>query len=218
MGPDHWVRFKPFRQGGKRRVCLDASRSVAGIAGQWRWLGLLLALGMSAPVLAADLLTSEVAHRDGRFTVHAEVLVAVATPRVRALLGQYHHLPKLNDGIRTVTLLDPDARGRTRMAVDSQLCVLLFCLDYHWVQRVETLPSGDILSTMEPDLSDFREGTVRYSLRSAGGATRLTTRAVLVPDFWFPPGVGSWLIKRKLREEVLETARGIERLAAESPP
>jgi len=181
-------------------------------------LAALLALAPGWPAVAAELLESEVSHRDGRFTVYAEVLVRVPESRVRRLLGEYRQLPRLNDGIHRVTLLSPDARGNVRMAVDSELCVLLFCLDYHWVQRVETLPSGDILTTMEPDLSDFREGVVRYRLRPEAGATRLGTRASLVPDFWFPPGIGPWLIKRKLREEVLETALGIERLAAEPGP
>lgn len=66
---------------------------------------------------------------------------------------------------------------------------------------------------MDPSLSDFQEGWVHYRLRAENQHTRLLMDAELVPDFWFPPIVGALLIKRKLQNEALETAFGIERLA-----
>ena len=33
------------------------------------------------------------------------------------------------------------------------------------------------------------------------------------PDFWVPPLIGPWVIKRTMREQAITTSEGIERLA-----
>ena len=38
--------------------------------------------------------------------------------------------------------------------------------------------------------------------------------ADIIPEFWFPPVIGPLLIMNKLRNEALETAKGVERVAA----
>ena len=84
------------------------------------------------------------------------------------------------------------------------------------VQEAETLASGDIMTVIDPSMSDFREGRVRYRLLPEDeDSTRLVTDALVVPDFWFPPLIGPALIKRKLRDEALDTALGVERIAAQ---
>ena len=62
-------------------------------------------------------------------------------------------------------------------------------------------------------MSDFREGWVRYRLLAEGEHTQLITDAMLVPNFWFPPLVGTMLIKGKLSSEALEAATGTETVA-----
>jgi hypothetical protein len=37
------------------------------------------------------------------------------------------------------------------------------------------------------------------------------------PDFWIPPLIGPWLIKRKLLSETLETVDNLEQLAKNPP-
>ena len=151
----------------------------------------------------------------GRFTLHTEILIQVPATRVRAILTDYNNLPRVNGGIKTVQILARDA-DRVRMGVSAGVCILFFCLDYAWVQDATSLPSGDIVTVIDPAVSDFQEGRVRYQMLPAErGYSRLIMDAELVPDFWFPPLIGPWLIKSKLRNEALETAVGVERLANE---
>ena len=44
--------------------------------------------------------------------------------------------------------------------------------------------------------------------------SRLIFFAALTPDFWVPPLIGPYIIKKKMREEAVETVLGLERLAS----
>jgi hypothetical protein len=131
---------------------------------------------------------------------------------VRAILTDYEGLPRVNPGIKKVELLDSAGTG-ARMRVTSGVCMLLICLDYTWVQNVTTSPAGDVVAVVDGTEGDFREGRARWRFRADAARTRLVFDGYVVPSFWFPPLLGPWLIKRKLLEEALETAVGVERLA-----
>jgi hypothetical protein len=182
------------------------------------WLTVMLLLGLTPPAEGGQIISAVVEHEDGRFIVQADLLVNVPEPRTRAILTRYQDLPKINSGIKNVQILDSDAGGRIRMRVEASGCILFICLTYRWVQDARVLPSGDIMTVFDPAQSDFRSGHVTYRLLPAAEHTRLVMHAEIVPDFWFPPLIGPWLIKRKLRKEALETATGIERVAATPDP
>ena len=69
------------------------------------------------------------------------------------------------------------------------------------VQDVKQHAGGMIEAVTVPALSDFRRGIYRWQLRGENAATRMRFTAVLEPDFWVPPLIGPWMIKRKLLEE-----------------
>lgn len=174
---------------------------------------LLVAFTWPISVNAGEVVNSDVQHDNGRFTVHSSVLVYRSTDDVRRILTDFKNLSHINTSIKNVDMLAPSRNGILRMRVKSEVCALFICLNYKWVQEVTILPSGDIVTRFDPAMSDFREGWVRYRLLADGEHTRLITDAVLVPDFWFPPIIGTMLIKGKLSSEALEAATGIEAVA-----
>lgn len=190
-----------------RRFGIRASRVLAG---------LLLAV-LTWPVPGAETLEAAVEHNAGRFSLYAVSLIDLPEPRVRATLTHYENLPRVNGGIQAVEVLRRDPDGGVRMGVRSRVCILFICQHYRWEQEVRTQSDGTILAVIDPRASDFRDGWARWRLTPVGQRTRLVFDAELVPDFWFPPLIGPWLIKRKLYGEVLETAQGVERLAAGNP-
>ena len=173
-----------------------------------------LAVVMAARVNAAEVTQSEVTHDNGRFVVHSSILIRLPASRVREILTNHENLPRINPSIKHASLLTPSHNGDTRMRLESRVCSLFVCVNYQWVQTVTTDSSGDILTYFDPSMSDFREGWVRYRITADGKNTRLTTQAVLVPDFWFPPVIGSVFIKKKLSAEAFNTASGIESITA----
>ena len=167
------------------------------------------------PIFAGEVLNASVEYDTGRFTIYSDIRIQVPADRVRAILTHYENLPRVNGGIKSVKVLHRRADGSARMRVAAGICILFICREYHWVQEVTTLPSGDILTVIDPAESTFREGQVRYQILPDGDNTRLVTDADLVPNIWFPPVIGPWLIKHKLQSETLETAEGVERIAAQ---
>lgn len=145
---------------------------------------------------------------------HSEVLVQLPPSRVRIILTDFENLAQINESLKRVHILGHGDNDGVRMRAITRICILFICRNFTWIQEVRTLPSGDIVAVIEE--GDFREGRVRWRLLSENGHTRLLFNADLVPDFWFPPIIGPWLIKRKLQDEALETAQGIERVAARS--
>jgi hypothetical protein len=178
-------------------------------------LGVLIAITTGGGEIAS----LSVEHHGGRFDIYSEVIIDLAADEVRAILTRYEGLADVTGGIDKVEILErrsSQGGAQVRMRIVSEVCLVLVCLDYVWVQHVETLPTGEIVAVVEPALSDFQEGRAVWRFMSEHRQrTRLVFDAYLVPDFWFPPVIGPWLIKRQLRNAVLETVRGVERVAAE---
>lgn len=185
----------------------------------WRGLGLALLLGGPLPETAggAEVLNTSAVREENRFILHAETFVRVSVPEVRRVFTDYRNLPRLNPDIKRVEVLERRDDGAVRLGVASDFCILAVCLNFAWVQEVRVRPDGDIGITLLPDEGDFREGHGRWRLRPDGEGTRLIFDIDLTPNFWIPPLFGSWLMQRKLAEEALETASGLERIAGPRP-
>ena len=85
------------------------------------------------------------------------------------------------------------------------------------MQDVIESPDGSVTALVVPELSDFRYGYARLNLWQEVDGTRILIRSEVEPDFWIPPLIGPWLIKRKLLSETLETVDNLE-LLAKNPP
>jgi len=182
----------------------------------------LLALGFTITSIASEQPTvrARVSVDDGIYRLHSEVLIARTPAQVRRVLSDYARLPHINPGISTVKLLDTAANGEQRMAVEAAACVMMFCRQYRWVQRVQELADGSIQAVIEKSSTDsspgdFRRGQTLYRFLPHEHCTRLVFEAELEPVFWIPAFVGPWLMERKLVTEALETARSVERFTAE---
>src|SRR3546814_6184254 len=53
-----------------------------------------------------------------------------------------------------------------------------------------------------PALSNLRYGKAHWQLERCDAQTCLNFSAELEPDFWVPPLLGPWLIKRTMRREI----------------
>lgn len=169
--------------------------------------GLLL---MPTTSLAGDILTSSVSHdQDG---YHLSVTARIDAPRdtVYRSITDFENLAAINPAIEESQLLltsGPDTR-RVRSVV--RVCILMFCKRVVQVQDVTLLEDYAIRAVVVPDDSDFRRGIAHWQLTASGAATELLFTNRFEPDFWVPPVIGPWLIKRKLVREVAETAMYIE--------
>ena len=102
-----------------------------------------------------------------------------------------------------------DGAHKRKLLVEQ--CILVFCFDLHFIEKVEAIGRQEFLATIIPEESNFRRGTARWQLEPLGTQrTRLRVMAEQEPDFWIPPVIGPAIIKRVFRKEIEETTKNIE--------
>ena len=163
----------------------------------------------AATVKRADITFSGRAYH---YRFDSEIVANVA--RVKAVVADINQLARLNDDIITSQLLERyDAHSFKRRLLLKH-CILVFCFDLNFVERVEVLPSGDITTHIIPGESNFRRGdTIWRIVELDAQRTLVTMEADQEPDFWIPPIIGPLLIKHSFVREVAETVDKLERLA-----
>ncbi|MDD3763485.1 MAG: SRPBCC family protein [Nevskiales bacterium] len=139
-----------------------------------------------------------------------------------AVFRDYRNLPRINDAVERVELRDGAAPGAQRLYTRIRICALSFCKHLDQVQDMKTSQSGAahrVIAQVLPEFSNLRFGQAEWTLRACDGErTCLHFESELEPDFWVPPLIGPWLIRRTMQREALQTARGIERLAGGDLP
>lgn len=194
-----------------------------GRTGRPRWVAtaiaaLVLSAGCarSASADPATFRGLTVSREQEAFEVRFEAVVAAPPERVFAVLTDFDRLQRLNPAIVESRRLAPTAGNGVRVRTVLEGCVAFFC---RRMRRVEAVRSSDqrlIRTRILPEESDFRSGRSRWELAAITGGTRVRYRARLVPDFWVPPVIGPWAIKRTLRSGFRTLVQRLERLAAQS--
>ena len=171
----------------------------------------LLLISLSS--LGGEVITAKVEHKDKRYMMEVEVLISADVAEVKSLLTDYDNLTLLNDATRESYIIYSLDDASHRVFVLTEACVSFFCKKLTQVQDVEELPGNVIIATAVAGKSDVDYAHTRWKISKADKRTRINFNTELKPSFWVPPLIGPLLIERKLREEVLNTIEGLERLA-----
>lgn len=185
-------------------ILLAAAALVAGIA--------------AIPAAAFEIQSVDVRHDDGdRYHVAMRVTLDAPASDTYAVFADPARLREVNAAIREVQVLEELGPQLRRVRTRVRACVAFFCRQLQQVQDMRYQPSNDggrIEAQVLPDRSDFRYGQASWTFSPCPTQrTCLAFDAELEPAFWVPPFLGPWLIQRKLRDEAIETSRGLERLA-----
>ena len=140
-----------------------------------------------------------------------EAMIAAPIEATRAVITDPEALKNINDGVIESHVIETYADGTLKRQLLVEQCVLVFCFDLNFIEKVEAIGQQEILATIIPEESNFRRGTARWQLEPVGNqTTRLRVRAEQEPDFWIPPVIGPAIIKRVFRQEIEETTKNIE--------
>lgn len=185
---------------GARRLCT---------AGLW-WVVTTL------PVAAAEIERTDIWFANGAYRYLFAATLDADAEAVRAVVSDFNHLARLNDDIITSRLLERYDERHAKRRLLLKHCLLVFCFDLDFVERVEVLPNGDIETFIIPEESTFERGTSVWRIAAAGpGRTRVSLEADQAPNFWIPPLIGPMVIKSSFITEVTETMLKLEKLANE---
>ena len=129
------------------------------------------------------------------------------------ILDNFANLPRMLHTVTAVELRPGADPNQRRVEIRMYDCVLFYCRRFHHVQDVVKLAPYSIIALIDPNDSDYRGGWARWQMGDQpDGETWLDIQIAVIPDFWVPPLIGPWILRRKLRQEGLELLRGIETL------
>lgn len=183
----------------------------------WKSAILLLAtLFNFSYAMALGIDSLEVTSKDRTFTVEMTLEIAAPVDQIIAVLTDYQYPDRLNSKVTRKEVISQTGRT-TRVRIEFLSCVFFYCRNVVLTQDV-TVVAGAIHAETIPEMSDFRSGSMRWLVSQASnGASNISYLAVMEPDIFIPPFIGESLIRKRLRQEMMEIARNLEAEVSNHP-
>ncbi len=132
---------------------------------------------------------------------------------VAGVVSDHAGLIRINDSITESRVLEQFSASSLKRLVRLRQCVIGFCFKLVFVELVEQ-DGADFHAVIVPAESTFLDGVADWTLEMLSDTrTRLTLSARQTPDFWIPPVIGPFILKRVFDAEVHETCANIEHFA-----
>lgn len=177
-----------------------------------------VALLISAPLTAADLREVVVEKEKARYKLRSETYFDADVESLYRVLTDYDLFGKISSTFVEARNIEPDEQGRPRFYTRMEGCVLLFCKSYIRSGHLVLTPMSDIVAIVDPELSNFKFARERWQFIEDGDGTLLIYTFEMEPDFWIPPVVGPFVVKRALRRGGADAVDRIEALAQGREP
>jgi hypothetical protein len=164
---------------------------------------------------AAETVEVQVEREGGAYHIYFEILINAPRGRVYEIMTDYANLQELSPGIVSSELLSGEAGGDARVDITLKPCVWVLCKTMHKVSTVTINAYGAIVYTTVPEFSDFKKGKEQVIVQESQtpGQTRVTYTARLVPDFFVPPLIGPWLMRKHIMQNLSVSNSRVEKLA-----
>jgi hypothetical protein len=162
---------------------------------------------------AAELRNIEVEHDKGRYSVNSEVWFDASVAQVFEVFRQWDLSTQFSSAIVESRDIAADEDGRPGYYVRNQGCLLFFCKSFVRQGHVELKLNEELHAVADPAISDFRMSNESWTFVAEGGGTVVIYNLLMEPDFWVPPGIGPYLIKRKFRNNGGDAIDRIETIA-----
>jgi hypothetical protein len=178
---------------------------------------LLVAIGVCyvSSSVPATLHTVDVSRRQDRYRVVADTHLDASPEAVYKVLLDFDgdRYQRISEIYKESSYLPPDLDGTPLVYTRVEGCLLRFCRSMRRVERLEVVTPQFIRSRTVPERSDFKYSLSEWAFVPDGTGTRVTYRMEMEPNFWLPPFVGPWFLKRTLLRGAPEAIDQIEALA-----
>jgi hypothetical protein len=175
------------------------------------------ALAASAVAVAATMEQLDVKRQRGRYSLEAEARLAASPESIYAVLTDFddNRYSRISGAYKESRYLEPAADGTPLVYTRMEGCALWHCMSLERTERLETDAPYWIKSTTLAEGSNFKHSTSEWVLERDGENTKMTYKLEMEPDFFVPPVVGPWYLKRTLSQGGQRAVVRIERLARE---
>jgi hypothetical protein len=161
---------------------------------------LVALLCLPAAAYSAELRDITVEKVDGRYVLNSEVWFGVGIDALFAVFLDYDLSTQFSSAIVEARDIEPDAQGRPRFYIRNRGCVLFFCFSAERNGYVLHEPNVVIEAFADPETSDFHLSEESWRFREDGDGTIVDYHLEMKPKMWIPPVIGTYVIKRRLRE------------------
>jgi hypothetical protein len=164
---------------------------------------------------AAQIRTLDIDRESGRYSLYADTFLQAPPGEIFDVLLDYDRFNRISSVYKEFGYLDPAPDGTPIVFTRMEGCLLkIYCLSMRRVERLEADKPGHIRTVTLPEQSDFRYSVSEWTLEPEGAGTRVIYELEMEPDFWVPPIIGPWYLKRILRRGGTVAITRIERLAS----
>jgi hypothetical protein len=159
-----------------------------------------IGVGYASASMPATLRNVDVSRRQERYRVVADTHLAASPEAIYKVLMDFDEdrYQRISDIYKESSYLPPDTDGTPLVYTRVEGCLLRYCRSMSRVERLEVVTPQFIRSRTVPERSDFKYSMSEWTFEPEGDGTRLTYLMEMEPDFWLPPFVGPWFLKRTL--------------------
>ncbi len=174
--------------------------------------GLILAPALSN---AAEMRSVSVDYDDGYYYLESDAWFDVGRKAVFEVFLDWDIAGEFSSIIVEAKNVGPDEQGGMGYYIHNRGCILFFCKSTLRNGSVTSQAYEFIRAVADPESSDFKLSEESWTFRDEDGGTSVHYELKMKPDFWIPPLIGPYLIKRKLRNDGGEAIDRIEQIAQE---
>lgn len=160
--------------------------------------------------VAGELKELSVTEADGEYRLRIVSVLDAPAGYVYDVITDYSHGYRINPFITEVEILPSEHDQVVRVRTLSEHWVGPFNFKIDWVGDIVETKHGDINIKTIPELSSFESGSAVWMIRPRGERTWLLHESSLKPNFFIPPVIGDYIIKRKIEDVSLATLKRIE--------
>jgi hypothetical protein len=179
---------------------------------------LLAVAGLSTAANAAEMRGLTVDYSDHRYTMQSEVWFDASVEQVYEVFRRWDLSTQFSSAIVEARDMEADAQGRPQYYIRNKGCILFFCLTAERQGYVESEPNEVLRAFANPETSDFLLSNETWTFAEENGGTVVIYELKMRPKFWVPPGIGPYLIKRKLKNNGGDAIDRIEIIAQQMQP
>ena len=167
----------------------------------------------SGAASAAEMRSVDVGYENSRYTMQSEVWFNAPLEAVYAVFSHWDLSTQFSSAIVKSNDLAPDAQGRPQFFVRNRGCLLFFCRTFDRQGHVESQPFEVLRAIANPETSDFLVSNESWTFTPENGGTAVVYEMLMQPKFWVPPGIGPYIIKRKLKNDGGDAVDRVEAIA-----
>jgi len=193
-----------------------------GVAGKCRlsaWRSITRACTLVTLILpsfistAGEILELSVIQEHDEYKLRIVAVLDAPENYVYNVITDYEHAYRINPTITSVDIFPTDDENKVRVQHYSTHRIGPLSFDITWAGDIVETGHGGIHITTVPEISSFDSGSALWEINTLEDRTYVLHESSMKPNFFIPPIIGSYIMKKYMEEETLAIFDRIERLA-----